>query len=70
MFETATSTGMRPIKIDLDTKTEKLREEIRAEVAALKVIPREARDAAIAEGGWVNRTCLSRGDKRPARPNR
>ena len=53
VFETATSRGMRPIKIDLDTKTEKLREEIRAEVAALKVIPRGARDAVIAEGGWV-----------------
>ncbi|MCV7214972.1 acyl-CoA dehydrogenase [Mycobacterium crocinum] len=53
VFDTATSTGMRPINIDLDPETEKLRDEIRAEVAALKAIPREERKAAIAEGGWV-----------------
>lgn len=49
----ATTTGMRSIDIDLDPDTEKLREEIRAEVAALKAIPREERNTAIAEGGWV-----------------
>jgi 3-oxochol-4-en-24-oyl-CoA dehydrogenase len=51
--DTATSTGMRKVDIDLDPETEKLRDEIRAEVAALKAIPREERTAAIAEGGWV-----------------
>jgi 3-oxochol-4-en-24-oyl-CoA dehydrogenase len=49
----ATTTGMRSIDIDLDPDTEKLREEIRAEVSALKAIPREERNTAIAEGGWV-----------------
>ncbi len=53
VVDTATSTGMRPLDIDLDPDTEKLREEIRAEVAAIKAIPREERKAAIAEGGWV-----------------
>jgi alkylation response protein AidB-like acyl-CoA dehydrogenase len=53
VFDTATSTGMRAINIDLDPETEQLREEIRAEVAALKAIPREERKAAIAEAGWV-----------------
>ena len=53
VFDTATTTGMRPLDIDLDPDTEKLRAEIRAEVAALKAIPREERKAAIAEGGWV-----------------
>lgn len=53
VVDTATSTGMRPINIDLDPDTEKLREEIRAEVAALKALPREDRTVAIAEGGWV-----------------
>ena len=53
VVHTATTTGMRPIDIDLDPDTEKLREEIRAEVAALKAIPREERNTAIAEGGWV-----------------
>ena len=53
VFDTATSTGMRAVKIDLDPTTEKLRAEIRAEVDALKAIPREQRAAAIAEGGWV-----------------
>ena len=53
VVDTATSTGMRPIDIDLDPDTEKLREEIRAEVAALKAIPSEERTTAIAEGGWV-----------------
>ncbi|MFM9035524.1 MAG: acyl-CoA dehydrogenase [Mycobacterium sp.] len=53
VFDTATATGMRPLDIDLDPDTEKLRAEIRAEVAALKAIPREERKAAIAEGGWV-----------------
>ena len=53
VIDVATTTGMRSIDIDLDSDTEKLREEIRAEVAALKDIPREERNVAIAEGGWV-----------------
>lgn len=53
VVDVATSTGMRPINIDLDADTEKLREEIRAEVAALKAIPSDERVTAIAEGGWV-----------------
>jgi alkylation response protein AidB-like acyl-CoA dehydrogenase len=53
VFDTATSTGMRAINIDLDPETEQLRAEIRAEVDALKAIPREERKAAIAEAGWV-----------------
>ena len=53
VVDTATATGMRPVDIDLDPETEKLRDEIRAEVAALKAIPSEERTAAIAEGGWV-----------------
>jgi alkylation response protein AidB-like acyl-CoA dehydrogenase len=53
VVDTATSTGMRKVNIDLDPDTEKLRAEIRAEVAALKAIPREDRKTAIAEGGWV-----------------
>ena len=53
VVDIATSTGMRELNIDLDPETEKLRDEIRAEVAALKEIPREERNAVIAEGGWV-----------------
>ncbi|MCP9272251.1 acyl-CoA dehydrogenase [Mycolicibacterium arenosum] len=53
VVDVATSTGMRPINIDLDPDTEKLREQIRAEVAALKAIPSDERVTAIAEGGWV-----------------
>lgn len=53
MVDTATTTGMRAVDIDLDPETEKLRAEIRAEVAALKEIEREQRKVAIAEGGWV-----------------
>jgi alkylation response protein AidB-like acyl-CoA dehydrogenase len=53
VVDVATTTGMRSIDIDLDPDTEKLREEIRAEVLALKEIPREERKVAIAEGGWV-----------------
>jgi len=49
----ATATGMRSLNIDLDPETEKLRAEIRSEVDAFKAIPRERRNAAIAEGGWV-----------------
>ena len=45
--------GCAKLNIDLDPDTEKLREEIRGEVAALKAIPREERKVAIAEGGWV-----------------
>jgi len=54
VVDTATSTGMRKVDIDLDPETEKLRGQIRAEVAALKAIPREERTTAIAEGGWVS----------------
>ncbi|MBV9512679.1 MAG: acyl-CoA dehydrogenase family protein, partial [Mycobacteriaceae bacterium] len=53
VVDIATSTGLRKVDIDLDPDTEKLRDEIRTEVAALKAIPREQRVAAIAEGGWV-----------------
>src|SRR5882757_6864267 len=53
VVDVATTTGMRSIDIDLDPDTEKLRDEIRAEVAALKEIPRDERNVAIAEGGWV-----------------
>src|SRR6185437_15576371 len=53
VVDSATSTGMRAVDIDLDPDTEKLRAEIRAEVAALKEIEREQRKVAIAEGGWV-----------------
>jgi alkylation response protein AidB-like acyl-CoA dehydrogenase len=53
VVDTATSTGMRSIDIDLDPDTLKLREEIRADVAALKELPRDERKVAIAEGGWV-----------------
>jgi alkylation response protein AidB-like acyl-CoA dehydrogenase len=53
VVDTATGTGMRKVDIDLDPDTEKLRSEIRAEVAALKEISREQRNTAIAEGGWV-----------------
>lgn len=53
VVDTATSTGMRRVDIDLDPDTEHLRAEIRAEVAALKAMPRAERTVAIAEGGWV-----------------
>ncbi|HET7742989.1 MAG TPA: acyl-CoA dehydrogenase [Mycobacterium sp.] len=53
VVDVATSAGMRSIDIDLDPDTEKLRAEIRAEVAALKESPSQERTTAIAEGGWV-----------------
>ena len=53
VVDTATTTGMRAVNIDLDPDTEKLRAEIRAEVAALKAMDREPRRVAIAEAGWV-----------------
>ncbi|WP_046318047.1 acyl-CoA dehydrogenase [Mycobacterium sp. UM_Kg1] len=53
VVDTATVGGMRKIDIDLDPDTEKLRAEIRAEVAALKAMPHDQRTVAIAEGGWV-----------------
>ncbi|ORW46833.1 acyl-CoA dehydrogenase [Mycobacterium paraense] len=53
VVDTATTTGMRAVNIDLDPDTEKLRGEIRAEVDALKAMERDARRVAIAEGGWV-----------------
>jgi 3-oxochol-4-en-24-oyl-CoA dehydrogenase len=53
VVDVATKSGMRKLDLDLDPDTEKLRDEIRAEVARLKEIPREQRIAAIAEGGWV-----------------
>src|ERR1700723_3851432 len=51
VVDTATTTGMRTI--DLDPDTEKLRGEIRSEVAALKEMDRAQRTVALAEGGWV-----------------
>ena len=53
VVDTATGAGLRKLDIDLDPDTEKIREELRAEVAGLKAIAREERNAAIAEGGWV-----------------
>ncbi|HEY2447655.1 MAG TPA: acyl-CoA dehydrogenase [Mycobacterium sp.] len=53
VVDTATATGMRKLDIDLDPDTERLRAEIRDEVAALKAMPRDERTTAIAEGGWV-----------------
>lgn len=53
VVDTATTAGMRPVDIDLDPSTEKLRAQIRAEGDALKAMPREPRTVAIAEGGWV-----------------
>ncbi|KAA1251953.1 acyl-CoA dehydrogenase [Mycobacterium simiae] len=53
VVDTATTTGMRPVDIDLDPDTDKLRAEIRTEVAALKAMDRAHRKVAIAEGGWV-----------------
>ncbi|GKU33750.1 acyl-CoA dehydrogenase [Mycobacterium montefiorense] len=52
VVNTATTTGMRAVDIDLDPETEELRAEIRAEVAALKAMEREQRTIAIAEAGW------------------
>jgi 3-oxochol-4-en-24-oyl-CoA dehydrogenase len=53
VVDTATTTGVRTLDIDLDPETEQLREEIRAEVAALKAIPTDQRTDAIVEGGWM-----------------
>ena len=53
VFDTATATGMRPLDIDLDPDTEKLRSEIRAEVAALKRFRATSARAAHRRGGWV-----------------
>ena len=53
VVDAATTTGMRAIDIDLDPNTEKLRGDIRSEVAALKEMDREQRTVALAEGGWV-----------------
>lgn len=53
VVDTATAGELRKIDIDLDPETEKLRSEIRAEVAALKALHGEQRTVAIAEGGWV-----------------
>jgi alkylation response protein AidB-like acyl-CoA dehydrogenase len=53
VVDTSTTNGLRKLDIDLDPDTEKVREEIRAEVAGLKAIAREERNTAIAEGGWV-----------------
>ncbi len=70
VVDVATTTGMRSIDIDLDPDTEKARGEIRAEVAALKAIPREERTTAIAEGGWVQPHLPSHGDGQPRRSSR
>jgi 3-oxochol-4-en-24-oyl-CoA dehydrogenase len=53
VVDTATTTGVRRLNIDLDPETEKLRAEIRAEIAALKAIPSDQRTTALVEGGWV-----------------
>jgi alkylation response protein AidB-like acyl-CoA dehydrogenase len=53
VVDTATTTGVRKLDIDLDPETEKLRGEIRAEVLALKDIPADDRTTALVEGGWV-----------------
>ena len=53
VVDTATTTGVRKLNIDLDPESEKLREEIQAEVTALKAIPSDQRTDAIVEGGWV-----------------
>jgi alkylation response protein AidB-like acyl-CoA dehydrogenase len=53
VVDAAVSTGVRKLNIDLDPSTEKMREEIRAEVDALKAIPADQRTEAIVEGGWV-----------------
>ena len=53
VVDAATTSGVRKLNIDLDPETEKLREEIQAEVAALKAIPSEQRTSAIVEDGWV-----------------
>ncbi|OBI96517.1 acyl-CoA dehydrogenase [Mycobacterium asiaticum] len=53
VVDTATTTGMREVNIDLDPETEELRAAIRGEVAALKKMDRPARAVAIAEAGWV-----------------
>ena len=70
VFDTATTTGMRPVNIDLDPRPRKLRGEIRAEVEALKAIPREERKTAIAEGGWVQPHLPRPWVGRPARLSR
>ncbi len=53
VVDTATTTGVRKLNIDLDPETEQVRAEIRAEVAAFKEIPADQRTTAIVEGGWV-----------------
>ncbi len=59
VVDTATTTGVRKLDPDpdpdpdLDPETEQLRDEIRAEVAALKEIPADQRMDAIVEGGWM-----------------
>ena len=53
VVDTAVGTGIRALDIDLDPDTEKLRDQIRAEVAGLKAMPRDKRTTAIAEAGWV-----------------
>jgi alkylation response protein AidB-like acyl-CoA dehydrogenase len=53
VVDAATTSGVRKLNIDLDPETEKLREDIQAEVAALKAIPSDQRTTAIVEGGWV-----------------
>ena len=53
VVDTATSSGMRTVDIDLDSDTEQLRANIRAEVTALKEMARDPRNVAIAEAGWV-----------------
>jgi alkylation response protein AidB-like acyl-CoA dehydrogenase len=70
VVDAATRTGMRKVDIDLDPDTDALRNEIRAEVAAFKAMPREERTTALAEGGWVQPHLPSRGGARPAPSSR
>ena len=71
VVDIATTTGMRTIDIDLDPDTEKLREEIRAEVAALKAIPRDERTDRDRRGRLgAARTCPRHGAAPPRRSSR
>jgi len=65
VVDITTSNGMRALDIDLDPGTERLRAEIRAEVAGLKEIPRDEHNTAIAEPAGCCRICPSRGGVPP-----
>ena len=71
VVDTATTTGMRKVDIDLDPDTEKLRDEIRAEVAALKAMDaRRAQRSRSPRAAGCCRICPSRGAGRPTRSSR